>query len=199
MCVVGVLSAVHDAGHLPELAAYLVHHLARCATHSLHRDSGEDEGEHRTDKHADNHLGVDEHHLVALHHLHQAERLKLFLSVSGKSGPIGEAVLAAALKHMRDTDLHFLKVGSKQRDAGQCGRANRESLARCGRCVAKRVESVGPFPHFGRQARHFSVAARVVRNRPVRVRGQGDAERGQHANGGDADAVQAHAHRRRRE
>lgn len=46
----------------------------------------------------------------------------------------------------------------------------------------------------GTEAAHLGVAARVVGDRAVGVRGQRDAQRREHADGRDADAVEPHRH-----
>ena len=56
------------------------------------------------------------------------------------------------------------------------------------------VQGIRAFAHSLAQSAHFSVSACVVGDRAVGVRGQGDAQGGEHAHGGDTDAVKSHAH-----
>ena len=101
--------------------------------------------------------------------------------------------LERTLPDVLHADLDFLDVRSQQSQRRECGRADRESLAgRCGR-IAQRVERVGALAHFRVEAAHFGIAAGVVGDRSVGVRRQRDAERREHADGSDADAVQPFA------
>ena len=64
-------------------------------------------------------------------------------------------------------------------------------LAGSGSGVAQGVQSVGTVTDLFGQASHLGDAAGVVGHGAVSVGGQGDAQGGEHAHGGDADAVQA--------
>src|SRR5699024_266392 len=55
---------------------------------------------------------------------------------------------------------------------------------------AQGVQGVGALPDGLGQAGHLGNAPGVVRHRAVGVGGQSDAQGGQHAHGGDADAVE---------
>ncbi len=80
----------------------------------------------------------------------------------------------------------------RQKGQGREGRgADGESLAGGGGGVAERIEHVGPLPDERRLSGHLGVAAGVVGDGPVGVRRQRNAERAEHADGGDADAVEA--------
>ena len=57
--------------------------------------------------------------------------------------------------------------------------------------LPERVEHVGALADERRLAGHLGVAAGVVGDRAVRVGRERDAQRGEHADGGDADAVEA--------
>src|SRR5699024_868112 len=64
------------------------------------------------------------------------------------------------------------------------------ALPRGGGGVAQGVQGVGALPDGLGQAGHLGNAPGVVRHRAVGVGGQGDAQGGQHAHRGDADAVE---------
>ncbi len=87
--------------------------------------------------------------------------------------------------------LHDVDVAHQQGQGGQGGGADGEALAGGGGGVAQRVQGVGALPDLLRQAGHLGDAAGVVGHRAVGVGGQGDAQGGEHAHTGDADAVQA--------
>ena len=86
--------------------------------------------------------------------------------------------------------LHDVDVGDEQRKSGQRSRADRKALAGSGRGVAQRVESVGALADFLGETGHLGDAAGVVGHGAVSVGRESDAERGEHADAGDADAVQ---------
>ncbi len=104
------------------------------------------------------------------------------------------AVTPLCSSPMRD----LLDVGGQQRKGRQRGRTDREALARGGRRVAQRIERIGAVTYFGTEFAHLGVAARIVGDRTVGVRGQRDAQRREHADRGDADAVKAQRHALRR-
>ena len=87
--------------------------------------------------------------------------------------------------------LHDVDVGHEQRQSGQGSRADREALAGGSSGVAKGIEGIGAVADFFRQAGHLGNAAGVVGHGAVSVGRKGDAEGGEHADSGNADAVQA--------
>ena len=87
--------------------------------------------------------------------------------------------------------LHDVDVGHEQRQSGQGSRADREALAGGSSGVAKGIKRVGAVADFFRQTGHLGNAAGVVGHGAVSVGRKGDAEGGEHADSGNADAVQA--------
>ena len=87
--------------------------------------------------------------------------------------------------------LHDVDIGHQQGQSGQGGGADGEALAGGGGGVAQGVQGVGALADLLRQAAHLGDAAGVVGHGAVGVGGQGDAQGGEHAHAGDADAVQA--------
>jgi hypothetical protein len=85
-----------------------------------------------------------------------------------------------------------LTMHIEQRQRRQRRRPDREALARRRGGVAEAVEHVGALADMRGLPGHLGVAARVVGDRAVRVGRQRDAEGGEHADRGDADAVEAH-------
>src|SRR5690606_35980779 len=83
------------------------------------------------------------------------------------------------------------RVRAEEGEGGERGGADREALAdRRGR-VADGVQPIGDAAHLGAEAAHLRDATCVVRDRAVRVHRHGDADRREHADRRDADAVQA--------
>ena len=70
---------------------------------------------------------------------------------------------------------------------------DREALTGSSGGVAQGVQSVGALTHFLGKAGHLGDTAGVVGHGAVGVSRQGDAQRGQHADSSNADAVQTHA------
>ena len=184
--VVGRSLAREDALDLAELAAHLLDHALRGAAHGVHRQPAEEERHHRADEDADQHRGVHQRHAVIFHEienrgvLHEAHR------------PVGHFEHRHPVVDQADADL--LDIGGQQREGRQGRRSDGEALARGGRGVAQRVERVGAFADLGAEAAHLGIAARIVGDRAVGVRGQRDAQRREHAHGRDADAVETHRH-----
>ena len=87
-------------------------------------------------------------------------------------------------------DAGHAHVGGEQREGGERGGANREAFADGGGGVAHSVEAVGAGADLLGQLAHLGDAAGVVGDRAVGVHGELDAGVGQHADGGDCDAVQ---------
>jgi len=100
----------------------------------------------------------------------------------------------AFLGQTPDPDANLFDIRCQQGHGGQSGRADGKAFAGCSGGVAQSVQRVGPFADFRIEAGHFRVAAGVVGDRPVGVGGQGDAQRREHADGSEADAVQTHRH-----
>ena len=101
-------------------------------------------------------------------------------------------LLDVGLALRSDLGLHDLDVRGKESQSRQSGRADGKALARGGRGVAQRVEHVGALADVGGLTGHLGVAARVVGDRAVRVGRQCDAQRREHADSGDAHAVETH-------
>ncbi len=89
--------------------------------------------------------------------------------------------------------LDLLNVGGHKGQGSQGGGADGEALAGGGGGVAQRVQCIGTLADLRVQTGHLGDAAGVVGHRAVGIGGQGDAQRTQHAYGGQRDAVQAHA------
>ena len=79
----------------------------------------------------------------------------------------------------------------EQRQRGEGGRTDGEALGDGGGRVAERVECVGDLADRRVEFGHLGDAAGVVGDRAVGVDRDDHAERGQHADGGDGDAVDA--------
>mmetsp|Transcript_33142 Transcript_33142/g.55543 ORF Transcript_33142/g.55543 Transcript_33142/m.55543 type:complete len:789 (-) Transcript_33142:223-2589(-) len=89
---------------------------------------------------------------------------------------------------VRQTGL--LLEGGKEREGGEHGGPDGEPLPGGGGGVAQGVQGVRLAPHLlGDAGVHLRQPPGVVRHRPVGVSGQGDAEGGQHAHGGDGHPV----------
>ena len=97
-------------------------------------------------------------------------------------------------RQMPEPNFHFLDIRGEQRHRGQCRRANRKALARCRRRIPKHVEFIRASTYFRIEARHLGVSARIICNRPKRIRRQRNAKRTQHAHSGKAHAIKAHRH-----
>ena len=89
------------------------------------------------------------------------------------------------------TDTDFLDVGCKQGKSRQCSRTDGKALTRSGCRIAQRIERIGTLTHLLAQTGHFRIAAGIVGDRTVSVRGQCNAQRGKHAYGSDTDAVKS--------
>ena len=87
--------------------------------------------------------------------------------------------------------LHDVDVGHEQCQSRQGSRADREALAGGSGGVAERIKRVGAVADFFRQTGHLGNTAGVVGNGAVSVGREGDAEGGEHADSGNANAVQA--------
>ena len=90
-----------------------------------------------------------------------------------------------------EADPDFFDIGGQQGQGRQRRRADGKTFAGGGRGVAQTVQGVGPFADHRLQAGHFGVAAGVVGDRAISVGGQRDTQRAEHADRGDANAVQA--------
>ena len=182
--VVGLRLTGQDALDLAELAAYLLDHVPRGPADGVHRQSAEHEGHHRTDEHARQHLRVHQRDVVVDHEVGE-----------GGLGDVDRAAVGELQRRLAqpdEADLDLLDVRGQQGESRQRGRSDGEALAGSGGGVAQRVERVGPLAYLLAQVRHLGVAARVVGDRPVGVCRQRDAQRREHADGGDADAVKTH-------
>ena len=188
--IVGSALARKDALDLAELAAHLVHHALGRTPHGVHRQAAEQERHHRADKHADQHRRIHQRHVVILHKIEERSLLD----------QLRRAVGQVEGRHavVQQSDAYLFDIGGQQRKGRQRGRTDGEALARGGRRVAQRVERIGAFAHFGSQPAHLGIAAGIVGDRAVSVRGEGDAQRREHADRGDADAVKAQRHALRR-
>ena len=92
--------------------------------------------------------------------------------------------------HLDTAGFYDIYVGDKKSKRGKGGRTDCKALAGSGSGVAERVESVGTLTDFFRQTGHLGDAARVVGHGSVRIGCESDAERGEHADCGDADSVE---------
>ena len=92
---------------------------------------------------------------------------------------------------LHGTVLYNVDIGDQQSQRGQGSGADGKALAGGSGGVAQGVQGVGTVTNFFGQAGHLGNAASVVRHGAVGVGGQGDAQGGEHAHAGDADAVQA--------
>ena len=82
---------------------------------------------------------------------------------------------------------------AEQADGCERRRADGEPFADGGGGVADGIEVVGDLTDFRVEPGHFGDAAGVIGNRPVGVDGHDHAGGGQHAEGGNGDAVYAAA------
>ncbi len=85
--------------------------------------------------------------------------------------------------------LNDVNVRNEKSKSGEGSGADCEALAGSGSGVAERVKSVGTVTDFLGKTGHFGDAAGVIGNRAVSVGSEGDAEGGEHADTGDANAV----------
>ena len=182
--VVRALLAFEDARNLAELAADLHHHLLGGAAHGVHRETAEQEGHHGADKHAHQHHRVHEGDVVVIHDIHNGGRNRIHGTVAD-----GEHMLP----DMTQADLDLFDVGCQQGQGGEGGAADGESFARSGRGVAQGIQDVGLLADGRIQLGHLRIAAGVIGDGAVSVRGQGDAQGREHTYGGDGNAVQAMA------
>ena len=89
----------------------------------------------------------------------------------------------------REHHLHFVDVGRKQQEGGQCRAAHRISFGQGFGGVADGVQPVGAIADVFRLRRHFDDAARIVGDRAERIHGQNVGRGGQHAHRRDRGAV----------
>ena len=181
--VVGRTLAREDAPYLAELPPHLLHHALGGASHGVHRQAAEQERHHRADEDADEHRGIHQRNVVVGHEI---EHRSLF---DEPRRTVGERQFRHPV--VQEADPYLLDIGGQQRQRRQRRGTDGEALARGGRRVTQRVERIGAFADFGAEAAHLGVAARVVGDRSVGVRGERDAQRRKHSDGGDADAVKA--------
>ena len=88
--------------------------------------------------------------------------------------------------------VDFINVGRHQCEGRQRGGANRKAFTGGGGSVAQRVERIGALTNFFFKTRHLGDTARVIRYRTVSVGRKGDAQRRQHTDSGESDAVETH-------
>ena len=162
--VVGLFGTVDDTGVVSDLSSDLLDHFEGGFADGLHGHSGERVGEHGTDDETGEDEGVgDDDGLVA-------ERVRE-IGVVGVHGPGDE--------------------GAEEGHADEGGGADGEALADSGGGVTGRVEGVGLLPEELSEGAHFGDAAGVVGDGSVGVDGETDRERGEHPEGGEADAEHA--------
>ena len=90
-----------------------------------------------------------------------------------------------------DEELQVLVVGGKQHQRAKPGRADGVALGHRLGGVADRVERIGRFAHFFRQAGHFGNAAGIVGDRTEGIERDDDAGERQHRRHRNGDAEQA--------
>ncbi len=153
--------------------------------HGVHGESAEEESHHRAEKDPSQHLGVHQGNLKIIHEVHKTGLRNLHRFSIGK--------LKHRIAQPQHADAYLFHVGCHQRQCGQCGRANGKPFSRGSGCVSQRIEHVGPPSHLGLQPAHLGISAGIVGNRPIRIGGQGDPQRGEHPHGGNRNAIQPHA------
>ena len=157
--VIGFACAEQDPLIAGELCAHFENDALRTLSDGGHGERGEEEGQHGADEHADENDGV---------------------------GNIKSELKIQAVLSDERLDLHIER--RKQGQGGEHGGADGEAFARGGSGIAERIECVGASADGFVHAGHLRNAAGVVGYGAVGVGGEGDAECGKHADGGDADA-----------
>ena len=94
------------------------------------------------------------------------------------------------VQHLARAGLDDVHIGNKQSQSGQGSGADGEALTGGGGGVAEGVERVGAVTDLLGQAGHLGDAAGVIGHGAIGVGGEGDAQRAQHADASDTDAVQ---------
>ena len=89
--------------------------------------------------------------------------------------------------------LNLFDVGSDESQSGEGSRADGEALTGGGGGVAEGVKRIGALTNLRLQAGHFGDTAGVIGNGAVGIGGQGDAQRSQHADSRQRDAVKTHS------
>ena len=167
--IVRTLPSFQDARYLVELAADLHHHLGSGAAHGVHGEAAEEEGHHGADENAHQHLGVHQGDVVQIHDIRNA-------------GVHGFHRTVTNLQHrpadMTQPNLQFFNIGGQQGQGRQGGRADGKALSGSGGGVAQGVQYIRLFAHGRVQFAHLGVAAGIVGDGTVGVRGQGDAQGG---------------------
>ena len=179
--VVGRTLTLQNTGNLTELAAYFLYHLLGGTTDGLHGESAEQEGCHGTDEGTDEHLGVHQVHLEVVH------------EVGDGSIGSGNHLAFDVLHHHSGTlhgNLNFLDVRCQQCQCREGCRTDGKAFTGSGGGVTQGVKGIGTMAHLFSQLTHLGVTTGIVGNRTVGVGSQGDAQCGEHAHGGNADAVQ---------
>ena len=116
---------------------------------------------------------------------------------NGSPAPMNRPMNTSTLPTFEIEDRRRVGVGDRelealeQREGGECRRADGEPLGDRGGGVAERVERVGDLSDRRVESGHLGDAAGVVGDRAVGVDRDDDAGRGEHADGGDGDAVHA--------
>ena len=95
---------------------------------------------------------------------------------------------------MLQSDAYLLDIRCQQRQRRQCRRPYGKSLARCGRCVAQSIQSIGTFAHLSPQTAHLGIATGIVGYGAVGIRRKGYSQRREHTDGGDTYTVEPLRH-----
>ena len=176
-----------------KLAAHFLNHFFRGAADGIHGQPAKHEGHHGPHEEPHEHLRVHQGYLEIAHEIRQ-----------GSSGDFGNLHtygiinfvngIARGLTPVKDGNLQFFNIGGQKRQCRQSGGTDGKSLARGGGRVAQGIQGIRAAAHFRVQLAHLRITPGVVGNGAVSVRRQCQAQRGKHADGGNADAIQPLAH-----
>ena len=161
--------------HQTELPTTFVHHGVGRTTHSIHGHGTEHEGQHHPDEDTAQDGWVQQSDVVVVNHI---------LDAHGSTG----RVLTEDTRLNRIL-LHSDDVRRQKCEGSQSRRADGEALTGGRRGVPERIEHVGAVADKAGLAGHFGVATGVVSNGTIRVSGQSDAQRGEHAHRGDTNPI----------
>ena len=176
-----------------KLTAHFLNHFFRGAADGIHGQPAEHEGHHGPHEETHENLRVHQGYLEIAHEIRQ-----------GSSGDFGNLHaygvinfvngIARGLTPVKDGNLQFFNIGGQKSQCRQSGGTDGEALARGGCRVAQGIQGIRAAAHFRIQFAHLRITPGVVGNGAVSVRRQCQAQRGKHADGGNADAIQPLAH-----
>ena len=188
--IIRTLLAFQDTRNLAELTTDLDHHLLCGTAHGIHGKTTEQEGHHGTQEDAHENHRVHQRNIIIFYDIGNGRRNRFH-------GPV--AHFEHRLAHVGEADLDFLDIRGQQGEGGQGGGTDGKALSGSSRRIAEGVEDIGFLTYRRIQFGHLGVTAGIVGDGAVRIRSQGDSQRGKHTDGSDGDPVQAHAQRIGRE